>query len=85
MSKRTKPNRAFRCFSDKENFEGIEWRAENSDMVIWWICAGTGNQKQPVATVHDGRIVVTWRDDIVWSMPTRAEGGASMKVQLAKG
>lgn len=82
---RKNPTKAYRFHDDKENFEGIEWSVDGNDLVIRWIWAGRGQCYQPVATVHNGRVIVTWVEGIVWPMPTRAEGGANLPVVLAKG
>lgn len=82
---RQKPTVAYRWFKDPKNFEGIQWGADGNDLLVTWIWAGCGEVRQPVATVHKGRVVVTWTDGATWSMPSRVAGGAKMDVQLAKG
>ena len=84
-TKRGKPKVAYRFFTDKQNYEGVAWECYDKDILITWIWAGTGQIRQPVATVHKERIVVTWTDGCVWSMPARVIGGAHLQVQLAKG
>ena len=70
--RRKKPNRAFRFFADQYNYEGIEWSYDGKDVIIQWIWSGKGEVRQPIATIHNERIIVTWNDTVIWPMPSRA-------------
>ena len=79
-------NTIYRYRKDKSNFEGIIYEHAGDDIVIRWIADGDGQARQPVGTIHKGRVIVTWLDaTTVWSMPVRVEKAAKMKVVLAKG